>query len=182
MEGNVPMEEQGKKDSPGESETSVYQLNRGDSVKPCVMVVLGASGDLTRRKLMPALYHLDRQGFLGEGFSLVGFARTPKNDDQFRGEMAEAVQKHVPGQAFSKEEWQRFSARLHYLTGRYDDPESYAVLGKSLERIGVPCGSCGLLLYLATPPSATEAALNCMRRSLFHESGGRKNKSRLMIE
>jgi glucose-6-phosphate 1-dehydrogenase len=146
------------------------------------MVVLGASGDLTRRKLMPALYHLDRQKLLEEGFNLVGFARTPKNDDQFREEMAEAVEKHVPGEAFSKEAWQRFSARLHYLSGRYDDPESYAALGKFLERVGVPCGSCGLLMYLATPPSVTEAALNCMRRSLFNEADGRDNKSRLMIE
>jgi len=182
MEGNVRTAEQGKKDSPGESEISVSQLNRGDSVRPCVMVVLGASGDLTRRKLMPALYHLDRQGLLGERFILVGFARSPKDDEQFRREMAEAVRRHVPDEVFSDEAWRRFSTRLHYLSGRYDDPQSYEALRTFLREAGIPCGSHGLLMYLATPPSVTEAALDCMRRSLFHDAGGRDNKSRLMIE
>ena len=173
---------QSSRPHPTGNETSVSHLNPGDSVKPCVMVVLGASGDLTRRKLMPALYHLDRKGRLGEGFRLVGFARTPKSDEQFRQEMADALRKHVPGEAFSQEVWQRFSTRLHYLRGRYDDPQSYESLRRFLREAGVPCGSCGLLVYLATPPSVTEAALDCMRRSLFRESASHKNQSRLMIE
>lgn len=182
MADNITMAEQGRWKTAEKDTGSLSGLDAEHSIKPCVMVVLGASGDLTRRKLMPALYHLDRQGLLGERFILVGFARSPKDDEQFRREMAEAVEKHVPGEAFSQEGWRRFSARLHYLSGRYDDPQSYEALTRFLREAGIPCGSHGLLMYLATPPSVTEAALDCMRRSLFHEAGGRKNKSRLMIE
>ena len=66
---------------------------------PCAMVIFGASGDLTERKLIPALFYLTRERMLPPGFSVVGCARTPKTDEQFRQEMSEAVKKIPPPDA-----------------------------------------------------------------------------------
>jgi glucose-6-phosphate 1-dehydrogenase len=79
---------------------------------PCVIVIFGASGDLTARKLIPALYEQDTQGRLAAGTSIVGVARTPMSDDQFRGKMLEGAKKFAS--AFDQAAWNRFAKRLSY--------------------------------------------------------------------
>ena len=80
------------------------------------MVIFGASGDLTRRKLMPALFNLERDGLLHDHFRIVGYARSEKDDETFRREMKEAV--GSSREAVPEDSWKRFSPRLHYLMGR----------------------------------------------------------------
>jgi glucose-6-phosphate 1-dehydrogenase len=149
---------------------------------PCVMVVFGASGDLTRRKLMPALYSLERQGLLAERFAIIGFARSMKDREQFRQEMRQAVETFSQGERLSEELWRRFSSRLHYLVGAYDDLEAYTRLQGLLGELKPRCKVEDVLYYLAIPPDATEAALRCMKKSRLLESEGEPNRSRVMIE
>ncbi len=152
-----------------------------DTSSPCIMVIFGASGDLTSRKLIPALYSLERQRRLPDGFRIVGFARTEKDTGQFRKEMREAVERFYP-RGTAEEVWQRFASRLHYLTGQYDQPQSYANLRRLTEQIGTECGAKHQLYYLAIPPAAAEAVIRCMGSSGFISSRPLGEQSRVMIE
>src|SRR5205807_6983705 len=81
---------------------------------PCAVVIFGATGDLTHRKLMPALYTLSRLGMLPEECAVIGFARRPMTDEQFRAEVAQAVRGATSG-AVDAAAWDRFAERLHYV-------------------------------------------------------------------
>jgi len=122
--------------------------------EPCSVVIFGASGDLTRRKLLPALWNLHMEGRLPDGFSVIGMARTPKTDESFRAEARESVAKYSRFRDLDAEEWRQFEAGLFYLEGKYATPESYTQLSALLDRLCDERGSCGnRLYYLATPPS-----------------------------
>ncbi|KPJ63081.1 MAG: hypothetical protein AMS15_01885, partial [Planctomycetes bacterium DG_23] len=124
----------------------------GDDVdSPCIMVVFGASGDLTRKKLIPALYSLDCDGLLDDNFTIVGFARSDKSREEFRNEIRDTIQKFSRKGLFSPEVWERFSSRLHYFTGQYDDPTSHIKFGKFLGQLETVCGARRYLYYLALP-------------------------------
>ncbi|MHC4915327.1 MAG: glucose-6-phosphate dehydrogenase [Planctomycetota bacterium] len=128
----------------------------------CVLVIFGASGDLTRRKLVPALYALETEGLLGDGFRVVGFARTTMTDAEFAARLGEALGN--PG----GEAWERFASRLSYVSGGYSDPAAYARLGARLGELGADCAAGGYLFYLALPPEAAEDVLRGVSRN---ESG-----------
>ncbi len=139
---------------------------------PCVMVIFGASGDLARRKLLPALYNLDYDNLLPEGFTIVGFARTDKDDDTFRNEIREAVERSDESMPISDVVWTRFARRLRYFTGSYDSPESYSSLQRFLTECEA-CSSCrNRLCYLALPPSAAEQVLLNMQKAHIAASDG----------
>src|SRR5258708_14849956 len=89
---------------------------------PCVMVVFGGRGDLARRKLVPSLYNLARNGYLSPRFALIGLARTEMTDDEFRAMMTEAVQEFGGGPIDPKV-WEPLVRRLFYVSGNFDDPE-----------------------------------------------------------
>ncbi len=119
---------------------------------PCAIVLFGASGDLTRRKLLPALFDLAWHSCLAPRFRLLGFARTKMTDDDFRKEAGEALSKTDGGQQH-KDKLQEFQQQLLYFSGNYDDPESFRQLAKRLEEIDHEGQLCGnRLFYLATPP------------------------------
>ncbi|MEK7692614.1 MAG: glucose-6-phosphate dehydrogenase [Chloroflexota bacterium] len=120
----------------------------------CAVVVFGATGDLTARKLMPALYNLARGRLLPGGFSVVGFARREKTDEQFRAEMKEAVAK-FSREPLQDELWDSFARDLHYVSGKFDDLAAYTRLGERLGKQDHAHGAGGnRLFYLATPPDA----------------------------
>lgn len=163
---------------------TVYSQEQSESTSvppPCIMVIFGASGDLTSRKLMPALFSLECQGRLIDGFRIVGFARTEKDHDQFRREMRGAIEK-FSHETPSEEVWQRFISRLYYVTGQYDLPESYANLQQLTQDIGRECRTKHHLYYFAIPPSTTESVLKCMADSAFISSQSEGTESRVMIE
>jgi len=123
--------------------------------EPFTLVIFGASGDLTRRKLLPAVYSLFREGLLPDHFAVVGFARTAMTDDGFRAEMQEAVRKFSQGQSPEEDTWAQFAPRLYYhQADSYEDPASYRRLRDRLrdrtKKAGLPDHH---LFYLATQPA-----------------------------
>jgi len=114
-----------------------------------IIVILGASGDLTARKLIPALYNNYRKKRLPEGTSVLGFARRPYGDDGFRQKMKEAVASFAPDD-FNEEEWGRFSKFLFYHQGEFSGDEHYRRLSERINEIGSAPQNC--LFYLSTAP------------------------------
>ncbi len=106
---------------------------------PCVIVIFGASGDLTQRKLIPALYELDVSGRLPEGVCVLGNSRTDMSDDEWRDHLAPSVKKHAVG--FDEAKWKTFAKRLHYISGSATTPDLYPVLIKRIHEIGVKHGT-----------------------------------------
>ena len=118
---------------------------------PCAVVLFGATGDLTRRKLMPALYNLARGGNLPAECAIVGYARRDWDDDTFRSEV-EAGLKGSVGPEFA-EVWPRFAPRLAFAGGTFDDPAAYEALKAKLEALDASHGTRGnRLYYLAVAP------------------------------
>lgn len=119
-----------------------------------IFVIFGASGDLTHRKLIPALYNLACAKMLPEAFHVVGFAVTPMDDEQFREEMRKAVQKSKEATEYREDVWNEFAQGLHYITADFEAPEGYQRLQNLINEIktehDVPDNR---LYYLAIPPS-----------------------------
>lgn len=149
----------------------------GDADCRCNMVVFGASGDLTRRKLMPALFKLECAGRLQDSFRVVGFARSEKTDDAFRQDILGAID-----QAASADLRERFASRLHYVSGAYDDADSLKRLRARLTELSGSPDASHELYYLALPPSVAETVLRCMRDTDFAQTEGGKALARVMIE
>jgi glucose-6-phosphate 1-dehydrogenase len=115
------------------------------------LVIFGASGDLTRRKLLPALYQLSRGERLPARFAIVGVARTPHTDDEFREEFSDAIRAASGDDAAADEVARSIGARMYYIAGDFDNPDLYTQLGERLRTIGE---DGGVLYYLAIPPAA----------------------------
>jgi len=126
---------------------------QGESrASPVELIIFGASGDLTQRKLVPALYNLAADGLLDRATAVVGFARRDYTDASFRAAMAEAVERHSR-EPVDTAVWERLAAGIHYVQGEFADPSAYAVLGKRLGEIDSRLGTGGnRVFYLATPP------------------------------
>jgi glucose-6-phosphate 1-dehydrogenase len=149
----------------------------------CAVVIFGASGDLTRRKLIPALWNLHREGRLPAGFSVVGMARTPKSDEAFREEAREAVRRYSRYRDVSGEMWDTFAAGLFYHQGTYDEPASYQSLRARLQSLCETRGSCGNhLFYLATPPSGYGEIVEQLGASGLAEQGAGGGWARIIVE
>ena len=121
---------------------------------PCVFVVFGASGDLTRRKLLPALYNLAVSRLLPAGMSIVGFALTELDEAEFRRNMHDAVAEFSRRKPIDESVWEDFASRLYYVAGKFEDPANFTKLREKLEQIDQVNGTRGnRLYYLAIPPS-----------------------------
>jgi glucose-6-phosphate 1-dehydrogenase len=123
-------------------------LRRGP---PCVVVIFGALGDLTHRKLIPALFNLGIDAGLRDSFVILGVDRGSLDDAGFRARMRDAV---IGDDTTRTNDWQQFEARLYYLAGDFQDPSTYAALANRLSELDklVPCSE-GRLFHLAIPPS-----------------------------
>src|SRR6478672_3725749 len=100
---------------------------------PCAVVIFGASGDLTRRNLMPALYNLAVSRALPGGFAIVGVARREKTDESFRAEMKDAVGKYSRRKPIDPAIWSDFENGIHYVRGSFEEKDTYASLKSHLE-------------------------------------------------
>ncbi len=120
---------------------------------PCVLVLFGATGDLARRKLMPALYSLACQDLLPSNFAIIAFARKPKDDTEFREDVRQSIITFSPSMKVDDDCWKQFASRLFYQQGRLDVAQDYLDLKSRLEEMeeDLPVGS-NHLFYLATPP------------------------------
>ncbi len=120
----------------------------------CIMVIFGATGDLTARKLIPALYNLERDGQLPAHFVCIGFARRPKTTEQFREEMLNAVNQFSRSKPVDPQLWRTFSERLHYHQGNFDEDNSYETLKQTMQKFDNEVGTQGnRLYYLSVQPS-----------------------------
>ena len=146
----------------------------------CAVVIFGANGDLTKRKLLPALYRLAYERRLSPGFAVVGISRTPMSDDQFRGKMRESVEKFLEDSPFDADIWDEFARHLYYMAGDVADPECYTRLGRCLEEVQDKAKTGGnVLFYLSTQPSQySETALGIGKAGLAKGAGWR----RLVVE
>src|SRR5437868_5962521 len=104
-------------------------------VPECVIVIFGANGDLTKRKLLPALYRLAFDRRLAAGFAVVGISRTPLSDDQFREKMLESVKEFSEDTEFDANVWAAFARGLFYIAGDVNDVQLYQHLGAKLAQI-----------------------------------------------
>ena len=94
-------------------------------IPECAVVIFGANGDLTKRKLLPALYRLAYERRLSPGFAVLGISRTAMTDDQFRDKMRESVEKFLEDSPFDKDVWAGFAQGLFYMAGDVSDPATF---------------------------------------------------------
>jgi glucose-6-phosphate 1-dehydrogenase len=125
-------------------------LPPGDS---CVLVIFGASGDLTKRKLIPALFNLSCVGCMDPEFEVLGIGRTPMSSEAFRKKNGEAVAKSKDTRNFSEPGWTDLRTRLHYMEGDINDPNFYPQLRSRLEEMEKTGSSPNHLFYVSTPAS-----------------------------
>ena len=118
----------------------------------CALVIFGASGDLTRRKLLPAIWHLSRQGRLPQEFALVGVARTQMSTDAFRQQMRLALEEFVDLGEQDKEHLEGFLARINYISGDPTTQETYVRLRQRLQDIDQEFGTQGNRCYYCSVP------------------------------
>src|SRR5581483_625578 len=118
----------------------------------CVMVIFGAAGDLTRRKLIPALYNLASEQLLSREFAVLGLARTPMSTEEFRNKISQDMKQYATGPVDS-DLWEWFVRRMHYIHGDFSNPESYTTLRDTLEKVDKDHSTHGnYFFYLATAP------------------------------
>ena len=150
--------------------------------EPSLIVVFGATGDLTSRKILPAVYNLRRSGLLPAETAVVGFSRRPLSDSDFRGQMRESVQANS---RVKVEEglWTDFADGLFYQQGDFGDRAAYRELAERLEQIDAARGTRGnRLFYLATPPSAYQEIIANLGRVGLHKQGEREGWCRIVVE
>jgi glucose-6-phosphate 1-dehydrogenase len=120
---------------------------------PTAIIIFGASGDLTERKLVPALYTLAVEGRLPEQYTIIGVARSEFDDRDFREHLKRGVEQNARLEKMDGAAWERFTGHIHYCQGAYDDPNTYtALLGSLMDNDPQHCGVGNRLFYLATPP------------------------------
>lgn len=140
----------------------------------CAMVIFGASGDLTKRKLLPSLYNLAEGGLLSDSFAVVGVSRTDMSHEAFRAQMREQVREHLTG-GFKADLWSWLEQRLHYVCADVKDPEGYQRLQATLNEVDERYATGGNYLhYLAMPPSLfSEIVGQLDEAGLTREADGR---------
>ena len=168
--------------------TAVSEAPRADSYyceipnEPCAIVMFGASGDLARRKLLPALYDLALHSCLAPRFRLLGFARTEMSDEAFRKSASEFLS-NVDHNGASGDRRQEFLDHLCYFRGDYDDPESYQRLAQRLDALDGESKLGGnRLFYLATPPEIYQHAIEQLGRAGLAKPKNGDSWTRIIIE
>jgi glucose-6-phosphate 1-dehydrogenase len=149
---------------------------------PTAAVIFGATGDLTHRKIIPAFYHLAKNNLLPDDFAIIGFARRPKTDDEFRQDLAAALQKYSHTKPVDEEVWKKLAAHIYYFQGELDQADSYKRLGEKLNQLPESAKINGnYLFYLATSPEYFgPAAQNLAAAGLASQQDGVRR--RLIVE
>jgi len=150
---------------------------------PCTIVIFGASGDLSRRKLIPALYGLAAQNCLARRFAIIGFARTPMTDDAFQQSAVDSVKKFADAVAVQEEECKEFSKALAYVAGEYHHAEAFEKLKQRLEDLDKAHKLNGnRLFYLATPPDIYPLIIEQLQKAGLAKHPNGKSWVRIIIE
>jgi glucose-6-phosphate 1-dehydrogenase len=160
-------------------------LTINKAAAPCVMVIFGATGDLTGRKLFPALYNLAREGQLPAHFACVGFARRPKTNETFRQEMFDAVNKYSRVKPVEPNLWNSFSEQIFYHQSEFHEDEGYERLDKFLKELDSKFDTQGnRVFYLSTQPSFFPLIIQKLHdhKLIYPVDDSRGRWSRVIIE
>ncbi|MGV0742621.1 glucose-6-phosphate dehydrogenase [Mycolicibacterium sp. XJ870] len=132
---------------------------------PCGVVIFGVTGDLARKKLMPAIYDLANRGLLPASFALVGFARRDWADEDFGQVVYDAVKQHART-PFRQEVWDRLAEGFRFVQGTFDDEAAFGRLAETLDKLDVERGTGGNhAFYLSIPPNAFPVVCEQLRKS-----------------
>jgi glucose-6-phosphate 1-dehydrogenase len=168
------------------SDSIICQLGEArKAVDPCSIVIFGASGDLTARKLIPALYHLCKETQMPADFRIVGFARREKTDESWRTELRQDLEQFSRSKPVDEAVWKDFAQHITYCQGDLEEPAAYAALEKRLTSFGSEPLRRNLLFYLATMPSQFGPAVERLHESglLNNRNGdGAKGWQRIVVE
>jgi glucose-6-phosphate 1-dehydrogenase len=164
---------------PEKRSISIY----GTTADPCTVILFGASGDLAKRKVIPAMYDLAQHNSLGERYAIVGFARTPMTDDSFRTTIGEAAKTISEVGPIEPAKWNDFSSNLYYSAGEYGNPDSYTQLAKRLAEIDAEKKLGGnRLFYLSTPPEVYKDIVEQLGRAGLARPTNPNSWVRIIIE
>jgi len=148
--------------------------------EPCVMLVFGASGDLTKRLLVPALYNLACDGLLAENFALLGTSREAMTNEQFRERMSADIKQFHTRKEFDQEAWDKLVKRFHYVPGDSTQAPTYEKLKAEAKRLAEEFGTGGnIMFYLAVAPKFFGPICTLLDETGFDEGQGWK---RIIIE
>ena len=151
------------------------------TLEPCTIVIFGASGDLTARKLIPAFYHLFKDKQMPPAFRIVGFARREKTDESWRQELRAALDQFSRTKPVDEKVWKEFAANIFYCQGDLADAAAYKKLEEMLTSFGSGPLRENLLFYLATQPSQFgEVVEELHRAALLHKEG--RGWQRIVVE
>ncbi|MEP6604378.1 MAG: glucose-6-phosphate dehydrogenase [Spartobacteria bacterium] len=146
-------------------------LSNRAAPQPCTVVIFGATGDLTHRKLVPALYNLAADGELPPAVSVIGFARREKDEEGFRKELEESTRKYSR-QNIRDEIWKTFSQSIFYHQSEFADEAGYKKLGERLDKIDKERGTRGnRLFYFAAAPDQFESILKNLKAAGLNKAG-----------
>lgn len=152
-------------------------------VKPCSIIIFGASGDLTARKLVPALYHLYVEGQLPEPFKVIGFARREKTDASFRDELKEGLEKYSRTKKVDAKKWKTFASSITYCRGDLTDSGSYEKLKKHVDSFGDENLKNNILAYLAVSPTQFGTIVEeCSKAQLIKKQDEGSINHRVVVE
>ncbi len=152
------------------------------TVEPCSIIIFGASGDLTARKLIPALYHLFKDKQMPPDFRVIGFARREKTDDSWRKELREGLDQFSRTKPVEDAVWSEFAAKVFYCMGDFSDQTAYQNLERQLTSFGSEPLRRNLLIYLATSPSQFGEVAEMLHNANILHKGGEKGWSRIVVE
>ena len=151
-------------------------------VEPCSIIIFGASGDLTARKLVPALYHLAKEKQMPADYRIIGMARREKTDASWRGELRSALEQFSRTKPVDDKVWQEFAQHIFYCQGDLTAAEAYANLSKQLAASGNEALRRNLLFYLAISPSQFGGVVEQVHHAgLLHKESG-EGWQRVVIE
>jgi glucose-6-phosphate 1-dehydrogenase len=157
-------------------------LSRTLLPEPCSVVIFGGAGDLSRRKLIPALYNLMLDGVLPANFAIIGFARTDLDDARFR-ELARTGIEKYSRRPLEPAAWADFEKNLFFVRGPFDQAASYAALSKRLEEVEPGCGVPGnRIFYLSIPPSSMGMCVEHLQGAGLVKSPDGPPFSRIIVE
>jgi glucose-6-phosphate 1-dehydrogenase len=144
-------------------------LPTGDA---CLLVIFGASGDLTRRKLIPSLYNLACSGCMNPQFEVLGVGRTKMSSEEFRAKLRESASKSSDTRDFNPAQWEKFGQRLHYFVGDPEQDEFYGRLKQQLGELRKSVNTPNNLFYVSTPASVAGPIVEGLTRAGLNRSEG----------
>ncbi|MGC1613416.1 MAG: glucose-6-phosphate dehydrogenase [Candidatus Acidiferrum sp.] len=155
----------------------------GGAAEPCAVVLFGASGDLAKRKVIPAMFDLANHNSLGSRYVIVGFARTSMTDENFRAATGEAAKTMSEIGPVDAKQWEEFASSLYYNAGDYSDPQAYEQLAKRLSQLEADKKLGGnRLFYLSTPPEVYPHIVEQLGRAGLARASTPNSWVRIIIE